>query len=348
MQEEGLGAISDESNDVEKTALDPPAAKLDFLWLELREDCNLRCHHCYCMSAPVVQPVDRLDHDEWKRLIDEGAELGCTTMQFIGGEPFLYGDGMFDLAVHARERGYTDIEVFSNLTLLTEDRADRLKEMGIEVACSLYSKREEVHDAVTTMPGSFQRTMRGVEMLFERDIRPRAACTVMKQNQDYVEETKAWFDELKLRRAGFDLVRPSGRGRYEEIRPDKFSKKARYRTTAMFEQTDRKTFLKRYHGNGCWKGKIAVSSTGQVNPCIMQRNEDAENVREKSLRQILEGDIKRYWDLSLDHIEVCRDCEYRYACHDCRPVTVGSTGDLTAKSIHCSYDPYTGEWKDID
>jgi radical SAM protein with 4Fe4S-binding SPASM domain len=116
------------------------------------------------------------------------------------------------------------------------------------------------------------------------------------------------------------------------------------RTRAEFLRTDRARFMRRISGNGCWLGRAAITSTGDVLPCVMQRDHPAGNVRTEPLAQIVRRGLKRYWDLSLDHIEVCRDCEYRYACQDCRPVAYGPTGSLTARSLYCCYDPYRGEW----
>jgi len=48
--------------------------------------------------------------------------------------------------------------------------------------------------------------------------------------------------------------------------------------------------------------------------------------------------------LSKDHIEVCKDCEYRYACFDCR-VKTNDAENLYAKSSDCFYNPYTGIWE---
>lgn len=346
MADEGIGSFAGRPERRAKIDLERAYTTLDFLWLELREDCNLRCLHCYCMSSPAVRDVERLTHDDWLQLLDEGRDAGCETVQFIGGEPLLYGDGLFDLAEHAVDVGYTTVELFSNLTFLKERWLERIVDLGIKVACSVYAKRPAVHDLITTVPGSFERTMRNVRRLKERGVQPRFALTVMKQNQDCLDETLAFLREMGNPTPGFDLVRPSGRGNDDEIVPDKLSKKAAYRTQAEFMQTDRETFIRRYNGNGCWQGKLAVSSTGFVHPCIMSREGDSGNVREQSLKEIIEGPLRKYWDLSYDRVEVCRDCEYRYACKDCRPVTVGSTGELTAKSIHCSYDPYAGEWVD--
>ncbi len=348
MCDEGMGDFGPEAVTSVKVDLEHKYDTLDFMWLELREDCNLRCMHCYCVCSPEPGPGERLNHDEWLRLLEEGWEIGCKAVQFIGGEPFLYGDKIFDLADRARKLGYTHIEVFSNLTFLKNEWLDRIVDLGMRVACSIYSKRSEIHDLITTVPGSFERTMKNVRKLKERDVQPRFALTVMKQNQDYVDETMEFLKEMGNPTPGFDLVRPSGRGNDKEIFPDKLSKKQAFRTRAEFMTTDRNTFIRRFNGNGCWQGKLAVSSTGDVNPCIMQRDGDSGNVRKQSLNEIVNGPLRKYWDLSYDKIEVCRDCEYRYACRDCRPITVGTTGELTAKSLHCSYDPYQGEWVDMD
>jgi radical SAM protein with 4Fe4S-binding SPASM domain len=346
--ETGMGAFVDEPASEPKIDIERRYEHLDFAWLELREDCNLRCLHCYCMSTPDSYKPDRLTHDEWLGLIDDIRALECTSIQFIGGEPFLYGEKIFDLAEHAKSIGIEHMEMFSNFTFLTPEWADKMKELGMRAATSIYSRRPEVHDQITTVNGSFERTMRGVNLLRERGIKLRVACTIMKQNQDYAEETWEFLKEIDApRHRTFDMVRPSGRGNDAEIYPDKYSKKRRYMKTAQFLATDRATFIKRYNGNSCWQGKIAISSEGDVNPCIMQRDGTAESVRNKPLKEIIRGDIHKYWDISLGKIDICRDCEYRYACHDCRVVAAGETGELMARSLHCSYDPFAGEWKDI-
>ena len=345
--EAGMGQFVEKSTAEPKINIEKRYEHLDFAWLELREDCNVRCLHCYCMSTPDNYKPNRLSHEEWLGLIDDIYALECRSIQFIGGEPLLYGEKIFELAEHAKKIGMKRMEIFSNFTLLTDEWADRMKELGMVAATSIYSKRPEVHDEITTKKGSFERTMRGVNMIRERDIKLRVACTIMKQNQDYTDETWEFLKEIDApRHRTFDIVRPSGRGNDAEIIPDKYSKKQRYKTTAQFLVTDKNTFIKRYNGNSCWQGKIAISSEGYVNPCIMQRDGTAENVRNKPLKEIIKGDIHRFWDISMNKIDVCKDCEYRYACHDCRVVAAGEGGELTARSLHCSYDPYAGEWKD--
>jgi len=343
LAQQGLGNFVEQPPAPMPVSAPCPYAGLDFLWLELREDCNLRCRHCYCGSQPGSRAQNRLTFEEWSRILREAFSLGCGAVQMIGGEPLLFGDRLFELAERASQVGYTEIGIFSNLTFLKDRWIDEIIRLKIHVSYSLYGRRPEVHDLVTRIPGSFQRTMSNVQRLRERGILPRPCVTIMKHNQDHLEETMAFLRELGDPNPGFDVVRPSGRGQDADLVPEKVARPWCFQEQAEFMEVDRETFRRRTCGNGCWQGKLTISSTGDVYPCIMQRDEACGNVRDLSLRQIIDGPIRKYWGLSFDQIEVCRDCEYRYACPDCRPIAFGSTGRLTAKPPHCSYDPYRGE-----
>ena len=50
--------------------------------------------------------------------------------------------------------------------------------------------------------------------------------------------------------------------------------------------------------------------------------------------------------MTKDHINVCKDCEFRYCCHDCRPDSLSN--DVYAKPWYCTYNPYSGEWIDVE
>jgi hypothetical protein len=44
-----------------------------------------------------------------------------------------------------------------------------------------------------------------------------------------------------------------------------------------------------------------------------------------------------------DDIEVCKDCEFRYICTDCR-IFKNDSNDIYSKPKKCNYDPYTNTW----
>ncbi|MCG2686268.1 SPASM domain-containing protein, partial [Candidatus Parcubacteria bacterium] len=97
--------------------------------------------------------------------------------------------------------------------------------------------------------------------------------------------------------------------------------------------------------NPCWGRGLAVSFEGVALPCVFARDMPVGDLKEESLRGVLEGEVLvGLRTITKDKIEVCRDCEYRYACGDCRVLALEQTGDLCAKTPFCSYDPYTGVW----
>lgn len=75
------------------------------------------------------------------------------------------------------------------------------------------------------------------------------------------------------------------------------------------------------------------------------------NIKDTTLEDALNHkDFKKYWNLTKDKIEVCKDCEFRYICTDCRAYTErtheNEKGLDTSKPLKCGYNPYTGEWEE--
>jgi radical SAM protein with 4Fe4S-binding SPASM domain len=108
----------------------------------------------------------------------------------------------------------------------------------------------------------------------------------------------------------------------------------------------REQFERNRHWNPCWAGKLTVGSDGTIMPCIMGRAESLGNAREQTLAEVLDSPaLRRLWGITKDMVAVCRDCEYRYLCGDCRPLAAAAgEGDLYGKSPRCTYDPVQGDW----
>lgn len=57
-------------------------------------------------------------------------------------------------------------------------------------------------------------------------------------------------------------------------------------------------------------------------------------------------DFRFLWGLHKDLIDVCKDCQFRYVCTDCR-VLLDDVGNVFSKPRACGYDPYTDEWTEV-
>jgi SPASM domain peptide maturase of grasp-with-spasm system len=93
--------------------------------------------------------------------------------------------------------------------------------------------------------------------------------------------------------------------------------------------------------NTCLYKKIAVDVNGNIKNCPSM-TEHFGNIETCSLAEALEKEgIKKYWDITKEQINVCKDCEFRLVCTDCRAYMDENEFEKPKK---CHYDPYTAKW----
>jgi len=144
---------------------------------DLTYRCNERCVHCY---------LDHDDHGELTtaeclKVLDDLARSGTLFLTFSGGEIFLRPD-LYEILAAAR-RLHFDISLKTNALLVTPERAARLREFGVRrVQLSVYSDIPAVHDAITKVPGSLQRTLAAIPILLEHGLQVKLACPLMQEN----------------------------------------------------------------------------------------------------------------------------------------------------------------------
>lgn len=150
--------------------------------------CNLKCVHCYA-QAKDIEFENELSTAEGKNLIDDLANFGSPVILFSGGEPTLRKD-LPELAAYAREKGMRAV-ISTNGTLIDENLAKRLKDVGLSyVGVSLDGIRE-TNDRFRGMKGAFDAALRGLHNCQEAGIKVGLRFTINKQN---VRDIPAIFD----------------------------------------------------------------------------------------------------------------------------------------------------------
>lgn len=97
--------------------------------------------------------------------------------------------------------------------------------------------------------------------------------------------------------------------------------------------------------NGCLNRKVSIDASGEIKNCPSMR-ESYGNVRNTSLYSAINRiGFKDKWKVIKDQIKICKDCELRYVCSDCRAY-VENPDDLYSKPLKCGYNPYTCEWEE--
>lgn len=244
----------------------PTFSALDFLWLELTNQCNLQCVHCYTESHPKSGASDRLTPEDYEYVMESAHDLGCRKLQFIGGEPQL-NRSFLPLLKKAKTIGFDFIEVFTNLTKLDDATLGFAAESGVCFATSVYSDQPMAHDAITKVKSSHDRTIRNLERLQRAGVETRAAIIIIDQNAASVERTKRFLKQLGVRHIRAASTREFGRGQQIVARSAQLSGLCGH----------------------CWAGKLCVAPDGVAYPCVMARHWPVGNVLECTLPEIVRG-----------------------------------------------------------
>ncbi len=108
--------------------------------------------------------------------------------------------------------------------------------------------------------------------------------------------------------------------------------------------TNLETFAEGKKHNTCLNRKISIDARGEIKNCPSMARSFG-NARQGTLHSALaHRDFAVLWSINKDQIAICKDCEFRYICTDCRAY-LSDAADLYSKPSKCTYDPYTAEWQ---
>lgn len=148
------------------------------LHIDLTNACTERCIHCYIADyKPRFLPLEL-----GMRVLREFREAGGMTVMFSGGECMLHPQ--FREFIRYAKGLNLNFIVMSNLTRCDADMVAFLTEAEPQfVNVSLYSMVAEEHDKITTIPGSWQKTMQAILALEAAGVPVRLASPIMQANR---------------------------------------------------------------------------------------------------------------------------------------------------------------------
>lgn len=106
-----------------------------------------------------------------------------------------------------------------------------------------------------------------------------------------------------------------------------------------------RTFLSSRNCNSCLNRKVSIDVNGNIKNCPSML-QSFGNIKETTLKEAIENkNFKKYWLITKDQISICKDCEFRHVCTDCRAYIEAPEDDYS-KPLKCGYNPYTNEWQE--
>ncbi len=311
--------------------------------LELTYRCNLECVHCYL--TPTDPYRQEIATGDWIRTIREMKELGAMYIVITGGEPTLY-PGFWDILEELRRLNVL-IRLFTNATTLDEEDIDRLVLCGVRyVDVSLYGSDAAMHEAVTGVPGSFDRTVTTIERLKAAGVHLNLKASILQSNHRDINRLYRLMRSLGGLPHLTPIVTPDNEGGLDPVSVSVGEEEICY----MLENFYHKYFKIPRHVDPmpmamrCSAGfaTLTVAPNGEVIPCVQLRV-SLGNVERNSLRRIWHHSPVQYYIKSLTDVPStdCADCELEGYCVRCPGLAQIETGSIWSRSPNaCRYATY--------
>ena len=313
--------------------------------VDLTYRCNERCIHCY---------LDHEDHgemktDEIKDVLEQLAQSGTLFLTLSGGEIFLRDD-LFELLEFARSLHF-DISLKTNALLIDAERARKLRALSVRrIQISIYSAEPAVHDAITKVRGSLERTLTAIRFLQAEGLQVKIACPLMKQNLMAYRNVQALAAELGVPYVLDMTITPKMDGDMGLLQlrnpvqdllpilqdptlnpPSSSPDSAQAAPLTTGSATSSGIESQAYEDIPCSAGHNScyISPYGEVFPCV-QMPVATGNLREQRFEEIWfkSPEMERVRAVRESQLPVCSKCSIRQYCERCPGLAQMEGGDL--------------------
>ena len=167
-----------------------------FTWIQVTNECNLRCVYCYVYKNPIV-----MSYETYVSIIDRLVDTCIKNktrvirLKFAGGEPLIRFELIKQMVAYAKSsfdkiNVQAELALITNGTMLNNEMAVFLKQNKFSVGISI-DGFAEVHNRnrpFISGVGSHKRTMEGLALLKAHNIPLSAMITITNENAPTLTE----------------------------------------------------------------------------------------------------------------------------------------------------------------
>lgn len=320
--------------------------------LELTYRCSEKCIHCYNIGATRNDEEisrrgnrEELTLEEYKQLIDDLYEQGLVKVCLTGGDPFSKAIS-WEIIDYLYNKGIA-FDVFTNGQSIINDCKRLADYYPRLVGVSIYSGIPEVHDFITRIKGSWQRSIEVIRQLSSLATPINIKCCVMAPN------VKSYYMVVDIAKeygaiSQFELnITDSIDGdtcvsKYLRLTPEQLEIVLRDDNTPMYVGKEAPNYggqKKNMEQNPCGAGEnsLCITPEGNVIPCC-SFHVHFGNIKGNRISNILQNSEERkYWlGLSLKDYEECGKLDYCAYCNLCPGNNFVEHGTpLKASEVNC-------------
>gem|GEM_PF-277756 len=298
------------------------------LHIDITYRCPQNCIHCYIDHRHLYE----LSTTEIEKILKDARKLNALFITYSGGEVFLRKD-FEDILKITKRLGFS-IKIITSGYLISEKEIEIIYKYKLtSVGISLYSLVPEIHDKITGVKGSCERTTNAIKMLTKRGINTVVKTSIMKQNYREYPELIKWIRSLGNNvYAQYDMVITPSMELRSGVRSLNIPFSEKKRLYKILKDIEHKEDLKVEEledskreeiGNEsvtCYAGitGLYIAPDGKVYPCV-EWNELLGDLRKESLIDMWKYSkrIKEIKSLRIKDYKKCYSCKYLYVCSIC-------------------------------
>lgn len=342
---------SEEPAKAEKDYASRTKKRMIDVMFELTYDCSEKCVHCYNPGAARNHTEKNNRHqfcslslEDYKRIIDECYEEGMIKMCLTGGDPFS-NPFVWDIIKYLYEKDIA-IEVFTNGQNLYGKEKLLASFFPCDVGVSVYSTDSSVHDSITQIHGSWNKTITVLSRLSDLGVPLEVKCCVMRPNVksyyhvvDIAHKYNAFY---QLQSSVFDSM--DGDHCVSNnllLTPEEMKVVLLDEHNPLYVGSKAQNYGKEDHSLndvGCHAGvnTFCITPNGNVVLCSCF-DASLGNAKEKSISEILDNPVLKKWlNLKLKSYVECGRYDYCSFCQICPGLNFAEHGTpLKASSNNC-------------
>ena len=259
--------------------------------------CNLNCLHCF--NAKDNAPLNtELTYEQVVDILDQAKGIGIHAFTITGGEPLVHRR-FLDIVKAIYERDMFIFELNTNGLMITQSMLDEFKAIGCYPLIKISFDGVGYHNWIRQHPKAEELTIKAIKLCIENGFRVKAQVQVNRKNVDVMMDTAHLLNDLHV--SEMRIIRTTEAPRWEKNSPQssltieeyyermlEFAKE--YIHSDMKMIIDVWQFLRLFPGTRMYslvpiacskdefniripmckgnRGMIAVSSSGEVVPCL--------------------------------------------------------------------------------
>lgn len=166
--------------------------------------CNIQCLFCYYRNS--LNAANRTYNEVRKDLL-YARRHGIHEVDLSGGEPTVHPE-LLKIICEAKTLGMRKVSIITNgLRMADREYVRTLKEAGLDdVLFSVHGASEQVHDGLTSVPGSFGKLSQALGNAFAEGLSVRTNTVVNRSNCGDLQNIASFIQQFKPDQVNFIVL----------------------------------------------------------------------------------------------------------------------------------------------